>query len=143
MFDLAHEAWDLGYALDEPVVGPRLVTPDQPLVQPGFQLPAAVWKAMGACYITFFSAMAGLVGGHGFALFMVAISALYTLMYFGTGSVLARLPGIAAASPLDQGQALPTWTGPMDRGAVFAQVLIVPVAIALFGVAVMLVRWWA
>lgn len=142
MFDLEQQAYDLGYDLDDVPVRDLPEPKAAPIVQPGFQLPASIWKLMGACYFVFFSAMIGLAAGSAFALFMVVIAALYTLMFFATGSVLAALPGRLGRSPLDEGKPLPTWTGPMGRGAVMGQVLIVPFGIALFGTAVMLVSWW-
>lgn len=143
MFDLEQQAWDLGYHPDEaPIAAPSKPDP-RPIVQPGFQLPASIWTMMGACYVIFFGAMAGLAADSGFALFMVLISALYTLMYFATGTILAALPGNLGRSPLDEGRPLPTWTGPMGKSAVMGQVLIVPFGIALFGTAVMLISWWA
>ena len=115
--------------------------PDQ-VVQPGFQLPATVWKLMIGCYIIFFGGMAALVAGSGYALFMVAISCLYALIFFVTSAVLANLSGNHDTSPLHRGKALPTWCGPMDRNAVYGQVLVVPAGIALFGAAVALIGAW-
>ncbi|WP_037499419.1 hypothetical protein [Sphingomonas jaspsi] len=143
MFDLEQQAWDLGYHPDEAPLAAWSRTDPRPIVQPGFEFPVDVWRLMGACYTVFFSAMAGLAAGSGTALFMVVISALYTLIYFGTGCVLARLAGPQARSPLEQGVPLETWTGPMERGAVYGQVLIVPFGIAAFGMAVMLIAWAA
>jgi hypothetical protein len=110
-----------------------------PVVQPGFQLPLSVWKLMLGCYAIFFGSMAALVAGSGYGMFMVVISALYAVVFFGTGAILASLPGRGDSSPLDDRQALPTWCGPMSRGAVYGQVLIVPVGIALFGMAAALI----
>ena len=141
MFELEQQAWDLGYHPDEAPLAASAKVDPRPIVQPGFQLPGSVWKLMGACYAIFLAAMAGLASGSGFALFMVVISALYTIMYFATGSVLAGMLGRQDPSPLEEGKPLPTWAGPMSRGSVYGQVLIVPFGIALFGVAVMLISW--
>ena len=113
--------------------------PTAPIVQPGFQLPTSVWALMIGCYVIFFGGMTALVAGSSFALFMVAISVLYAVVFFGMSSVLANLPGISWTSPLKRGEALPTWCGPMNRKAVYGQVLIVPAGIALFAVAVALI----
>ena len=83
--------------------------------------------------------MTALVAGSGLALFMVAISVLYAIVFFGVSTVLANLSGVVGSSPLDKGDALPTWCGPMNRRAVFGQVLILPADIALFGLAVALI----
>lgn len=141
MFDFRQERLDEIYCAeiefhgsDEPQAKPPAT-----VVQPGFQLPSSVWALMLACYALFFGGMTALVAGSGYALFMVVISALYAVVFFGTGTVLANLSGRGDKSPLDNGQALPTWCGPMSRGAVYGQVLIVPVGIAIFGLAVALI----
>lgn len=143
MFDLEQQAWDLGYYPDEAPLAASTKVEPRPIVQPGFQLPSLVWRLMGSCYLVFFAAMAGLASGSGMAMFMVVISALYALMYFGTGTVLASLAGPQMRSPLEEGKPLATWAGPMNRNAVFGQVLIVPLGIALFGTAAMLISWLA
>ena len=66
-------------------------------------------------------------------MFSIVISVLYTAMFFGVARVLARQGGPDARSPLLRGAPLPTWCGPMDRTAVYGQILIVPLAVALFG----------
>ncbi len=57
-------------------------------------------------------------------------------MFFGLARVIARQAGPDARSPLLRGQALPTWCGPMEAGAVYGQMLVVPAAVALFGVGI-------
>nr|WP_294849666.1 hypothetical protein [uncultured Sphingomonas sp.] len=143
MFDLDHEAMDLGYAIEPRTEPVRDDEPETPLVQPGFQLPAAVWVLMIGCYAIFFASMFMLASGSGFALMMVTIAALYGLMFFGTAGLLAALPGRSAPSPLDQGRPLQTWCGPMSVGAVYSQVLIVPVGIAIFAVSILLIATFA
>lgn len=141
MFDLEQQAYDLGYRPDSVVEfqPPPEADATRPVVQAGFQLPAQIWFLMVGCYVIFFGAMAALSWASRFATFMVVISILYTVMFFATGSVLAGLQGPGGRSPLDRGQALPTWCGPMSRGAVYGQVLIVPAGIALFGASVALI----
>lgn len=140
MFDLEQNVWEFDYAVDTSPVRVERVEP-RALVQPGFQLPARLWSAMFALYAVFFVAMAGVVGGKGPGLFMVAISAIYAIVYFGTASVLANLPGAADRSPLDEGRPLQTWCGPMSGHAVYGQVLIVPLAVEVFGVSFAFLRW--
>ena len=138
MFDFRQERLDEIYGAEVDIhsaAQPRF-EPSAPIVQPGFQLPASVWKLMIGCYGIFFSGMTALVVGSGYALFMVVISVLYAVVFFATSMVLANLAGESDRSPLDNGLALPTWCGPMSSGAVYGQVLIVPVGIALFGTAV-------
>lgn len=139
MFDFRQERHDEIFEVQDvlPDASPPAAAV-QPIVQPGFQLPASIWQAMIACYVIFFTAMAVLVGSGGFALFMVAISIFYTVVYFSAGALLALLPGLPDNSPLDEGRPLDTWCGPMDRKAVWGQVLVVPVGIAFFGTCVAL-----
>ena len=145
MFDFRQERFDEIYSAelefhgpDEPQAKPKI-----DVAQPGFQLPSSVWALMLTCYAIFFAGMTALVAGSGYALFMVVISALYAVVFFGTGTILANLSGRNDTSPLDKGQPLPTWCGPMSRGAVYGQVLIVPIGIAIFGMSVALIGAFA
>lgn len=100
----------------------------------GYQFPAAVWGGMFAFYGIFFVAIFAATGGSGYARFAIVVSALYTVMYFGVARIIARQGGRRDISPLDQGQPLQTWTGPMSSKAVYSQVLIVPLVLAIFGI---------
>lgn len=107
-----------------------------------FELPANVWKVMAGSYALFLVALLGATGG-GHAGFAIAISAIYVTMFFGTAHAMVRQAPEQPRSPLERsGSALQTVYGPMERGAVFGQVLIVPIAIAFFGVAIAVVRAW-
>lgn len=141
MFDFRQERLDEIYCAELEFHGTEepQTRPQGPVVQPGFQFPSSVWTLMLACYAIFFGGMTALVAGSSYALFMVTISALYVVVFFGTSMVLANLAGQSDKSPLDRGQPLPTWCGPMSRGAVYGQVLIVPAGIAMFGMAVALI----
>lgn len=101
-----------------------------------FELPGTVWGAMIACYAVFFVSITVATGGSGHALFAILISVLYTAMFFATARIIALQGQAQDSSPLSQGRALPTWTGPMGTGAVYGQVLVVPACIALFGVGI-------
>ena len=103
---------------------------------PGFQFPPRVWGAMLLCYAIFFGTIFMATGGSGHARFAIAVSVLYTAMYFGLGRVFARQAGPEDASPIDRTGILPTNTGPMSAGSVYAQVLVVPLALVLFGIAI-------
>ncbi len=107
----------------------------------GFQLPRGVWMAMLSCYAVFFGAIAIATGGSGSARFAIVVSVLYTLVYFGVARIGARQAGAEETSPLKQGRMLDTWTGLMDRKAVYGQILIVPLAVAFFGVGIMIIVW--
>jgi hypothetical protein len=138
MYDLRQERLDEIHEAEEHVLhlAEAVQETAAPIVQPGFQLPMSIWALMIGCYVLFFAGMIALVAGNGFSLFMLAISIFYLVVFFSTGSILANLAGTPGGSPLDRGEALPTWCGPMKRGSVYGQVLIVPAGIALFGVAV-------
>ncbi|KEO90450.1 hypothetical protein EH31_10200 [Erythrobacter longus] len=105
----------------------------------GFELPRAVWTSMFACYAVFFGAIAMATGGSGAARFAIVISVLYTIIYFGVARIASLQAGPEARSPLEQGGMLDTWTGLMDKRAVYGQVLIVPIAVALFGISILII----
>jgi hypothetical protein len=116
-----------------------LVPPAEAPAQPEarrFELPGSVWTGMLGSYAVFFAAITLATGGSGHAVFAIVISVLYTAMYFGLARVIARQAGPDAKSPLLRGEPLPTWCGPMDAKAVYGQILVVPMAVALFGVGI-------
>lgn len=123
-----------------PDAATMLVPPPEPVIvaaaYPGFQLPRSVWMGMLGCYAVFFIAIAIATGGSGPARFAIIVSILYTAMYFGTARLVARQAGREARSPISKGDVLQTWCGPMDRKAVFGQILIVPAAVAIFGIGI-------
>jgi hypothetical protein len=101
-----------------------------------FELPPGIWVGMLASYAVFFTAITLATGGSGRAVFAIVISVLYTAMFFGLARIIARQGGPDARSPLLRGDALPTWCGPMEARAVYGQILIVPLAVALFGLGI-------
>jgi hypothetical protein len=106
----------------------------------GFEVPPAIWGAMIACYATFLAVLLAATGG-GYAAFSIAISAIYVAMFFGTSKVLLQQGPAQPRSPLaSYGGKLATLYGPLGRGEVVAQMLVVPAAIALFGVAILIIR---
>lgn len=106
----------------------------------GFQLPRWVWTGMLGSYAVFFVAITVATGGSGHALFAIAVSILYTVMFFGLARAIARQAGPEQASPLARNQPLQTWCGPMEPGAVYGQILVVPAAIAFFAVAIAVIK---
>ena len=111
-------------------------TPAQP-EHSDMEFPAWVWIAMFACYAVFFGGLVLATRGDMEAGFVIAISAAYTLMYFGTASLLVALKRDGHRSPFARGAApLATLTGPMTIGAVVGQVLLIPLCLALFGLAI-------
>jgi hypothetical protein len=72
---------------------------------------------------------------------MLVISGLYMLMFFGTAKLLNAQKGAEHDSPLDRSDGLlDTWTGPMDRRTVAAQILAVPAGFAFLGITFFVVR---
>lgn len=106
---------------------------------PGFQLPRSIWISMFGAYAAFFVAILIATGGSGHAVFAIAVSAIYTAIYFGAARIAARQAGPEDVSPLDRGEPLETWTGPMDATSVYSQILIVPACVTLFGLAVLVI----
>ena len=105
----------------------------------GFELPRSLWIGMLGFYAAFFVAIAAAAGGSVRALFAIIVSIIYTTIYFGVARIGAKQAGRERPSPLSHGKPLQTWTGPMDPFSVYGQVLIVPFAIAFFGIAVLVV----
>jgi hypothetical protein len=105
-----------------------------------FEIPAAMWAMMIACYAVFLAALLAATGD-AYAGFAIAISAFYVAMFFGTARALVGQAPEQARSPLARaGGKLQTLCGPLGRREVMAQMLVVPAAIALFGVAVLVIR---
>ena len=105
-----------------------------------FELPAIVWKIMVSCYAVFLAVMVGSLGGAR-ASFAIAISAIYVVMFFGVAALMASHSPRQPCSVLERhGGELQTIYGPMSRNAVFAQILVVPLAVALFGVIFAIIR---
>lgn len=125
----------------ENVLQPLAAAPVAP-TNPGFQLPRSVWITMLVCYGVFFAAVSLATGGSGAAAFAIVVSVLYTAVYFGVARIGARQAGPEDRSPLDLNKMLDTWTGPMDKTAVYGQILIVPCAVAMFGVGILAITMW-
>jgi hypothetical protein len=108
--------------------------------QRAFEIPAPMWVTMIGCYGVFLAALLAATGGAN-AVFAIAISAFYVAMFFGTAVALLRQAPPQARSPLARaGGKLQTLYGPLGRREVMAQMLVVPGAIALFGLAVLVIR---
>lgn len=106
----------------------------------GFEVPSGIWMAMVACYGVFISAMLAATAG-GYATFSIVIAVVYLAMFFGVARLLVKEGPEQPRSPLARyGGVLPTIYGPLARGEVAAQMLVVPMAIAFFGVAILVIR---
>ena len=102
----------------------------------GFEIPSVIWGAMVACYGVFLIALlCATSGAH--ALFALVISSGYVAMFFGLTRIILRHGPAQPRSVLDRGGVLSTIYGPLSRGEVMAQMLVVPLAIAFFGTAIL------
>ena len=101
-----------------------------------FEFPGWIWGVMLGGYGTFVAGLLGATAGEGRAEFAIAISAIYIAMFFGTARVLANVDRRRVGAFNRTGGALRTWTGPMDIGSVAGQVLVLPVLLGFFGVAI-------
>ena len=108
-----------------------------------FGIPPVIWGSMAASYIVFFAGLMLGTGHDGRTLFMIAISVLYALMYFGTAFALNGVgaSGRSALASQWQGGKFDTHTGRMSFGSVFGQMLIVPIMFALFGAGIAVIRF--
>jgi hypothetical protein len=102
-----------------------------------FGLPKPVWIVMFLAYAVFFGALIMVTGHDKSALFMIAISVSYTMMYFGTAAAMNAV-GVQGR-PLTVHGDIETFTGRLGKGAAFAQILTVPIMVALFGCVIALI----
>ena len=127
----------------------RIVTADElaKLVSPGpvlpehsdLEFPRWIWAVMLGGYGTFLGGLLGATAGGGRAEFAIAVSAIYVAMFFGTARVLANVDGRRVGAFNRTGGKLNTWTGPMGTGSVAGQVLVLPVLLGFFGVAIAII----
>ena len=104
------------------------------------EFPKWVWGMMAGGYITFFACMIGATAGGGYAIFSIVISILYTAMYFGTARILFGVDPRTQRSFDTHGSGkLETYTGPMSARDVAGQVVLLPVLLGFFGIAILLI----
>jgi hypothetical protein len=107
-----------------------------------FELSGSIWAVMFASYAVFFGALI-LATGHGAAaIFALVVSIAYTIMYFGTAAILNNVsaPARAALPPASKDGGIVTNTGWMSDGAVKAQILTVPILLAVFACSFAIIR---
>jgi hypothetical protein len=110
--------------------------------QRGFEVPPRLWIGMVACYGVFISALLFATGG-GESTLNILISAFYMVMFFGLVKLLVQHGPQQARSPLDgSSRILQTLYGPLKEREVAAQMLVVPLCVAFFGVAILVIRLW-
>lgn len=108
--------------------------------QRGFEIPGRLWLTMVACYGVFLSALLIATGG-GESTLNIAISAFYMVMFFGLVKVLVRHGPKQGHSPLDgPNRVLQTLYGPLGEREIAAQMLVVPLCVAFFGIAILVIR---
>ncbi len=91
-------------------------------------------------YTLFFLFLTAATGGDGETRFVLVISVGFACIYFTLAFILNAVKGCEARSPLDTPDGvLETWTGPMNVKAVAGQILIVPLATALFAFAILVI----
>lgn len=125
---------------------PVVVTPGSAgaIVQPektDLEMPKSIWITMFAGYVIFFAGLIAATARDNGTIFVIIISILYTLIYFGVASVLFNQNRPEQTSLFARGLGpLATYTGSMDKGAVVGQVLTIPACLALFGVTMAIFR---
>ena len=106
----------------------------------GCEVPPGIWTAMVACYGVFIAAVLAATAG-GYATFSIVIAVIYLVMFFGVTKLMVKEGPEQPRSPLARhGGVLRTIYGPLARREVAAQMLVVPMAIAFFGVAILVIR---
>lgn len=105
-----------------------------------FEMPRAMWAGMVACYALFLVTLLAATGG-GRAAFVIAVSAVYVAVFFGTAKIGLRQQPQQAPSPLVKaGGKLQTIYGPLGLKEVAVQMLVVPGAVVLFGLSILVIR---
>jgi hypothetical protein len=144
VFSRAGEATDASAARSPHLADVVVEPPLRPI--PGsrsFELPKGVFVAMGAAYAAFIAEMAFAFGtGHGMPL-VLAVCAVYLVMYLGTPALFGRVDTGVRQPKIDwsrlKARGLDTAGGSMSIGAVLGQVLILPACLAFFGLAVLVI----
>lgn len=108
----------------------------------GFELPTALYVATIGSYLAFLAIMAVGFQSRDMLLPMVIFTA-YIAMLFGTPALWARMQPETATRPMTLSafweHGVMTYTGHNRAGAAAVQVLLLPVMILLFGVAVVVI----
>ena len=135
-----------GQAIDAEITAEMRRLPEYAYAPPHesrtFELPASVWATMFGSYAVFFAALFVATGQSTAAIFALVISIAYTIMYFGTAAVLNSVSAAErkALPPVEAGSGIETQTGWMDNTAAYAQILTVPILLAVFACAFAVIR---
>ena len=104
-----------------------------------FELPTGLYLMTAAAYLAFIGLMAALFLNGGLAIPMV-VCVVFIVMAFGVPALWTRLGDDDGARRLSwsnfQSKGVMTLDGPVTAGAATAQVLILPIAIVIWGLAI-------
>jgi Na+/phosphate symporter len=116
----------------ENVANPSKIHPAHRTSEPRtFELPMTIWYSMFASYAVFFGALLAVTGRDTGTVFVIVISMGYAVMYFGTAAILNSIsPKTQRSGNRDK---IDTFTGSLSLPAAYAQILTVPILVALFG----------
>ena len=103
-----------------------------------FDTPRSIWIAMLASYAIFFLGLALATGRDRITLFMIVVSAGYACMYFGTAYALNSISRSGRTEPVPV--EFDTYAGKLSYWASFAQMLTVPMLVALFAMVIAIIR---
>jgi hypothetical protein len=107
-----------------------------------FELPTGLYLLTAAAYLAFIGLMAAVFLNAGLAIPMV-VFVVFIVMAFGVPAMWTRLGDDDGARRLSwsnfQSKGVMTLDGPITAGAATAQVLILPVAIVIWGLAIALI----
>ncbi|MFT4026202.1 MAG: hypothetical protein QM676_05310 [Novosphingobium sp.] len=107
-----------------------------------FELPTGLYVATAGLYLGFVGIMAATFGNAGLAI-PLAIFALFIAAAFGTPALWARMSPAKSRGALTYGalknRGIMTATGRLGAGAATAQVLVLPVLIFFWGIAIAII----
>lgn len=107
----------------------------------GLEVEPWIWRAMLTAYLVFFTALYVGTVRDGEARLVFAVGMVFAAMFFGTAKLLFDLkPAAREVENRRTRGVLQTWTGPMSTPAVAAQILTVPLCLAFFGTAIVIIR---
>ncbi len=117
-------------------------TTPRPLLR-SLDLPGRVHGLMTAFYLSFLVSMALAFGVSDKMGIVLAVCAVYALLFFMVPVMFTRVPGVDGTRVgwrRMKRSGMGTHFGPMNSHAVLGQVLVVPICVALFGLAVIIIK---
>lgn len=107
-----------------------------------FEFSNTMYGVMFACYAIFFTTLMASLGKGTYAVFVIAVSIAFAIMYFGLMTILNHV-NVTARSAIPDHEAhsgIQTYTGWLSNGAAYAQILTVPILFALFACVFAIIR---